>query len=54
MDPDDITLSEISHTEKDKYHTISFYGKLKKKTQINKQADKKQNQTYKYKEQSDG
>ena len=44
-------LSEISHTEKDKYHMVSVIGgiqKKKKKTKLNKK------QIYRYREQNSG
>ena len=43
-----IMLSETSQTEKDKYHMTSFIcGNLKR-------INKRQNQTYKYREQTEG
>ena len=48
MDLDGIMLSEISLTEKDKCSMISFMQDLKNKT------NKEENQTYIYREQTDG
>ena len=50
MDLKSITLSEVNQTEKDKYHMISLMCNLKKNKRVNKQR----NQTYKYREQTDG
>ena len=53
---DGITLSEIIQTEKDKYHTISLTRGIEKtnKQTKKKRRHKKQNQTNKYREQTDG
>ena len=45
-----ILLSEINQTEEDKYMISVIYG-IKK---IHQLTNKKQNQTYKYREQTDG
>ena len=48
MDLEIITLSEVSQTEKDKYHMISLYTKSKNLIQMNLLSRKKQNHTYGY------
>ena len=48
MDLEDIMLSTVIQTEKDKHHMITLMWNLKNKT--NKQMNKKQNQSYKYRE----
>ena len=54
MEPEIIILSEVSHTEEDKYHVISLIcGIFKKMVQINsftkqKQTHRLRKQTYGY------
>ena len=41
MDLEDIMLSEVSQTQKDKYHMISFICGIEKTKQMNKQKSRK-------------
>ena len=53
MDLEIITLSEVSHRDKDKYHMISLIcGILKKKIQMN--LFTKQKQTHRHRKQTQG